>query len=272
MLELVRGLAIEMGIDCAWHTGSVAQQKRRAEISRFKADPACRLFLSTDAGATGLNLQVANAVVNIDLPWNPAKLEQRIARAWRKNQTPSVLVINLVTENSIEHNILHLLAQKQAMADGVLDGQGDLDKLDMPSGRKAMIDRMQPMMKPSAPPRIVTAEEALTEALRERHGDCLLLVEARAAEGGAEHILIVLEGDAAVLASERARLAERSDAANLPSEIISRDMWETMQRLAASGLVVFTAAQSRTLHRATVAGEAGDGAADTDRYPAQAVA
>ncbi len=272
MLELVRGLANEMGIDCAWHTGSVPQQKRRAEIARFKADPACRLFLSTDAGATGLNLQVANAVVNVDLPWNPAKLEQRIARAWRKNQTRSVSVINLVTENSIEHNILHLLAQKQAMADGVLDGQGDLDKLDMPSGRKAMIDRMQAMMKPSAPPRIVTAEEALTGALRERHGDNLLLVEARAAEGGAEHILIVLDADAAVLASERARLAARSDAANLPSEIISRDMWETMQRLAASGLVAFTAAQSRTLHRAEVAGQAGDGAADTDRYAAQAVA
>jgi len=78
-------------------------------------------------------------------------LKQRIARAWRKNQTRHVSVINLVTENSIEHNILHLLAQKQAMADGVLDGQGDLDKLDMPSGRKAMIDRMQQMMKPAAP-------------------------------------------------------------------------------------------------------------------------
>jgi SNF2-related domain/Helicase conserved C-terminal domain len=249
MLQLVRGLAAEMGIDCAWHTGSVPQHKRRAEISRFKADPACRLFLSTDAGATGLNLQAANAVINIDLPWNPAKLEQRIARAWRKNQTRPVSVINLVTENSIEHNILHLLAQKQAMADGVLDGQGDLDKLDMPSGRKAMIDRMQQMMKPAAPPRIVTAEEALTGALRERHGDNVLLVEARSLEGGAEHILIVLDGDAAALASERERLAARTDAASLPAEIISRDMWETMQRLAASGLVAFTSARSRTLHR-----------------------
>ena len=111
MLHLVRGLAREMGIDCAWHTGSVPQQKRRTEIARFKAAPACRLFLSTDAGATGLNLQAANAVINVDLPWNPAKLEQRIARAWRKNQTRSVTVVNLVTENSIEHNILHLLAQ-----------------------------------------------------------------------------------------------------------------------------------------------------------------
>ena len=257
MLELVRGLAAEMGVDCAWHTGSVPQQKRRAEITRFKSDPACRLFLSTDAGATGLNLQTASAVINIDLPWNPAKLEQRIARAWRKNQMRPVSVINLVTENSIEHNILHLLAQKQAMADGVLDGQGDLDKLDMPSGRKAMIDRMQQMMKPAAPPRIVTAEEALTDALHERHGDNLLLIEAHALEGGAEHILIVLDGDAAALASERARLAARPDAASLPAEVIGRDMWETMQRLAASGLVAFTAARSRTLHRTEEAVQSG---------------
>jgi hypothetical protein len=52
-----------------------------AEIMRFKQDLACRLFLSTGSGSVGLNLRVASAVVNVDLPWNPAKLEQRIARA-----------------------------------------------------------------------------------------------------------------------------------------------------------------------------------------------
>ena len=147
MLELVRELAAEMGVEAAWHTGSVPQQRRRAEIMRFKQDPACRLFLSTDSGSVGLNLQAASAVVNVDLPWNPAKLEQRIARAWRKNQTRSVTVVNLVCEDSIEHQILHLLGQKQALADGVLDGQGDLDALKMPSGRAAMIERMQAMMQ-----------------------------------------------------------------------------------------------------------------------------
>ena len=58
MLELVRELAAELGIEAAWHTGSVPQQRRRAEIVRFKQDPACRLFLSTDSGSVGLNLQV----------------------------------------------------------------------------------------------------------------------------------------------------------------------------------------------------------------------
>jgi len=69
-----------MDVGFAWHTGSVPQKARRAEIHRFKNDPDCRLFLSTDSGSVGLNLQAANAVINLDLPWNPAKLEQRIAR------------------------------------------------------------------------------------------------------------------------------------------------------------------------------------------------
>jgi len=110
-----------------------ASAKRRQEINRFKQDPDCRLFLSTDSGATGLNLQAANVVINLDLPWNPARLEQRIARAWRKHQTRSVEVINLVCENSIEHRMVSMLSQKQQLADGVLDGRGDLQSLKCPA-------------------------------------------------------------------------------------------------------------------------------------------
>ena len=80
----MRDLCGELGIGHAWHTGSVPQQRRRAEINSFKNDAECRVFLSTDCGATGLNLQNASVVINCDMPWNPAKLEQRIARVWRK--------------------------------------------------------------------------------------------------------------------------------------------------------------------------------------------
>ena len=142
MLSLVREMAQDLGIEFAWHTGSVPQDRRRAEITRFKRDPDCRLFLSTDSGSVGLNLQTASAVINLDLPWNPAKLEQRIARAWRKNQMRTVDVINLVTEDSIEHSMLHVLSQKQALADGVLDGEDDLKAMTLPSGRRAFVERM----------------------------------------------------------------------------------------------------------------------------------
>ena len=111
-----------MSLGFAWHTGSVPQAKRREEIRRFKSDPACRLFLSTDSGGLGLNLQAASVVINLDLPWNPARLEQRIARAWRKHQTRSVHVVNLISEGTIEHRMLATLAAKRQLADGILDG------------------------------------------------------------------------------------------------------------------------------------------------------
>lgn len=145
MLDLIREYLDSHSIEYAWHTGQVPQKKRRAEINRFKNEPQCRLFLSSDAGATGLNLQVANIVINMDLPWNPAKLEQRIARAWRKHQHRQVNVINLVCESSIEHRIMSILEQKSMLAKGVIDGGGEPD-MDLPSGRKVMIERLEQMM------------------------------------------------------------------------------------------------------------------------------
>ena len=247
MLTMVRELAGEMGVESAWHTGSLPQERRRAEINRFKRDPACRLFLSTDSGSVGLNLQVASAVVNVDLPWNPAKLEQRIARAWRKNQTRSVSVINLVAEGSIEHNILHLLGQKQALADGVLDGAGDLAALKMPSGRGAFIERMQAMMDMPArgAPRVISAQEGFVADLIERLGDKALLVEERRGDDGRARLLIVLDADAETLAVEAARAAG-DDAVTV--EIVGLGAWRAMRRLAAMGLLQFTH-EARELYR-----------------------
>ena len=161
MLELVRDHCESINLKIAWHTGRVPQIKRRQALERFKQDPACRLFLSTDAGSLGLNLQVANVVINLDLPWNPAKLEQRIARAWRKHQTKSVQVINLVCENSIEHRMLHVLAQKQTLSKGVLEGAESLKEMALPSGRAAFIERMQELMGSSE---MVGSEEAPPQA------------------------------------------------------------------------------------------------------------
>jgi superfamily II DNA or RNA helicase len=213
MLTMVRELLGEMGFDAAWHTGSLPQDRRRAEINRFKQDPRCRVFLSTDSGSVGLNLQVASAVVNVDLPWNPAKLEQRIARAWRKNQMRSVAVINLVTENSIEHSILHLLGQKQALADGVIDGEGDLGALKMPSGRGALIERMQAMMdEPKRlAPRVLSPEEAFVADLVARLGDKVLSVESRKGAAGRQNLLVVLDLDTPALAAEIERGSDGLD-------------------------------------------------------------
>jgi len=79
------------------------------------------VFLSTDAGGVGLNLQNASAVINMDLPWNPAVLEQRIGRIHRLGQHRPVRVVNFVAQGTIEHGMLSLLSFKQSLFSGVLD-------------------------------------------------------------------------------------------------------------------------------------------------------
>jgi superfamily II DNA or RNA helicase len=102
--------------------GGVPSEKRPALIERFRDDPTCRVFLSTDAGSTGLNLQHASTLVNMDLPWNPAILEQRIARIHRLGQTRPVRIINFVAKGTIEEGMLSVLAFKRSLSAGILDG------------------------------------------------------------------------------------------------------------------------------------------------------
>jgi hypothetical protein len=267
MLELARDLAGEMKLDYAWHTGSVPQQKRRAEINRFKQDPACRLFLSTDSGATGLNLQAANVVINLDLPWNPAKLEQRIARAWRKHQTRAVQVINLVCEDSIEHRMLATLAGKQQLADGVLDGRGDLDNIKLPSGRAAFMERLQALLGASESPatlpgkRVPAVEKApakppdrvFCEDLTARLGARLLSLETRADAGGKATFLAVVDGPAEQTRPLAERLLRESfgPAACPALELVDRTTYETIQRLIQGGVLRLNA-EPQALYRSPV--------------------
>jgi hypothetical protein len=106
----------------AYFHGGVDGGKRKALIDRFREDPACRAFLSTDAGGVGLNLQHAAVVVNVDLPWNPAVLEQRIGRVHRLGQTQPVRVVNFVAEGTIEQGMLSVIGFKKSLFSGVLDG------------------------------------------------------------------------------------------------------------------------------------------------------
>jgi len=102
--------------------GGVPSEKRPALVERFRDDPTCRVFLSTDAGSTGLNLQHASTLVNMDLPWNPAILEQRIARIHRMGQKRPVRIINFVAKGTIEEGMLSVLAFKRSLSAGILDG------------------------------------------------------------------------------------------------------------------------------------------------------
>ncbi len=111
----------EQKIGYANLNGSVPSHKRKDLFDRFNNDDNCRIFLSTDAGGVGLNLQAGSMLFNMDLPWNPAVLEQRISRIYRQGQKRNVSIINFVARNSIEHGMLGKLKFKRALAEGILD-------------------------------------------------------------------------------------------------------------------------------------------------------
>ena len=125
--ELIQRRLAQRGWGHVLFSGSVPGDKRGALVEQFHDDPDCRLFLSTDAGGLGLNLQHAAAVVvNMDMPWNPAVLEQRIGRVHRMGQSRGVQVVNFIGQGSIEEGMLSVLAFKKLLFAGVLDG-GETD-------------------------------------------------------------------------------------------------------------------------------------------------
>jgi SNF2 family DNA or RNA helicase len=125
MTELVERVLERNNIGYVHLNGSVPSKQRKGLMQKFREDPECMVFLSTDAGGVGLNLQSGSVVINMDIPWNPAVLEQRIGRIHRLGQQKTVRVINFVTSASIEENILGLLKFKKSLSAGTLDTDGE---------------------------------------------------------------------------------------------------------------------------------------------------
>ena len=153
MIGLVEPLLEQHGMGYVRLDGSVPQKKRQQLVKRFRDDPECKVFVTTNAGSVGLNLQAADTVVNVDLPWNPAVLEQRIARAHRMGQKRPVQVFVLVTEGTIEENLLATLSAKHELALAALDAESDIDKVDLASGMEELKRRLEVLLgaKPEAP-------------------------------------------------------------------------------------------------------------------------
>ncbi|MBI2418263.1 MAG: DEAD/DEAH box helicase [Ignavibacteriales bacterium] len=105
--------------------GGIPSKQRSDLLVNFREKKSSRVFLSTDAGGVGLNLQSANLLINLDIPWNPAVLEQRIGRVYRYGQNQNVSIINLVSSGTIEHRMLDVLKFKTSVAQGVLDAGDD---------------------------------------------------------------------------------------------------------------------------------------------------
>jgi superfamily II DNA or RNA helicase len=180
MLNLIEPILEEQNLNYVRLDGSVPQKKRQQLMHRFQNDPDCKLFITTNAGSTGLNLQAANTVINIDLPWNPAVLEQRIGRAHRMGQKRPVQVFLLVTENTLEENLLATLSAKHELSQAVLDPDSDLTRVDMASGMEELKRRLEILLgeKPDA-----AEDESMREQV-EHEAEALARKEKIAAAGG----------------------------------------------------------------------------------------
>lgn len=127
MTEMAEQRVRQLGLGVVRLHGGVPAGKRGELIDRFRVDDAIQVFLSTDAGGVGLNLQNAAVLINLDIPWNPAVLDQRIARVHRLGQTQKVQAILLVAPDSYEERVLTLVSDKRHLFDNVVDPEATED-------------------------------------------------------------------------------------------------------------------------------------------------
>ena len=134
--------------------GKIPVKARGELIRKFETNPGYKIFLSTEAGGSGLNLQIADTLINFELPWNPAKKNQRIGRIDRLGQKSNNLtIINFITRNSIETQIASGLLVKQSLFDGVLGDDAATNFVDFSSkGRSQFIEQLEVFIRESENP------------------------------------------------------------------------------------------------------------------------
>ncbi len=164
MNRLIGRLLRENDIGFVELNGKVPVAKRAALIKEFEQNDNAQVFLSTEAGGAGLNLQVADMVINFELPWNPAKKNQRIGRIDRLGQKSAQLtVINLITKNSIESRIADGLLLKQDLFEGVLSPGSHLDCVDFSTqGRSQFLQQLEETIEELSLPTALEAEEPVS--------------------------------------------------------------------------------------------------------------
>ena len=180
MLHLIANLLRKHDIGFVTLSGDVAVNKRGAVIDEFSSNPDCKVFLSTEAGGSGLNLQCADTVINFELPWNPAKKNQRIGRVHRLGQKSShITVINLVAQNSIESRIAEGIVLKSSLFEAVLNDKNQNDEVDFSRrGRATFIQELQNLVSGLE---IELAQEAV-ELAAEPAGESQVMNELAAVE------------------------------------------------------------------------------------------
>ncbi len=165
MTYLIARQLSNAGIPFVELSGKIPVHRRQDLIDEFTNNADCRVFLSTDAGGTGLNLQAADCVINFELPWNPARMNQRIGRVSRIGQESGTInVINLIAKNSIEERIYAGIQLKTDLFQGVFDGTTDMVEFSREK-RTELLNQLREMMQEE--PELVVAEPKATEDIAE---------------------------------------------------------------------------------------------------------
>ncbi len=108
--EYVAAAVGALGLKAELFHGGMPSAERHAAVERFRA--GARVLVATDVGGEGQNLQFCQTLVNFDLPWNPAQIEQRIGRLHRLGQTGEVRVFNLCSKGTVEDRVLEVLDRR----------------------------------------------------------------------------------------------------------------------------------------------------------------
>jgi superfamily II DNA or RNA helicase len=272
MTQMVEKRLRRMGLGFVRLHGGVPTAKRGALMDRFREDDSVQVFLSTDAGGVGLNLQSGSVLVNLDVPWNPAVLEQRNGRVHRLGQTNKVQIITMVAADSYEEHVLSLVQNKQNLFDNVIgeDGAEDvvgvspklletlLENLAPPKtareeeadrdGKQAALEVQDQLPddrgQPSAGPPDDPVAEAITRCLEELQKSFGARIDRILGSGGG--LLAVLDQ----VDDEADQVAARLSAGFIPVAVIDLRAMKGLTRLGAgspvdSGLTYFAAAEDR---------------------------
>ncbi len=261
MTRMVEERLMSMRIGFVRLHGGVPTAMRGELMDRFREDDSVQVFISTDAGGVGLNLQSASVVVNLDMPWNPAILEQRNGRVHRLGQKRKVQIINMVAADSYEEHVFKLLMGKQHLFDNVISEYAtedvvgiskklletlveDLENMEAPAERSGGSEEVGPEDIPSGPetdeevPEQGAAapgdrqkseedeevEQAITECIEELQEEFGAEIERILGAGGG--LLVVLDSVDEHADQVAARLSEK-----VPVAVIDARTLKGLQRL-----------------------------------------
>jgi len=209
MTDRVEALVRKLGLAVFHLHGGVAIRRRPEMIRSFVQHKGPAAFVSTDSGGVGLNLQAADVVINLDLPWNPARLEQRIARVHRIGSKRSVQEILVVTKESIEESILRLHETKKNVLENIWARSGE-DIIAAPGGSGSFREMVRSLLQTAVPATSMQPGEAASR--REVPAERFAAVGEPGAET-AEPPAEISEGAAAEIA-EPAATGSESQVAN----------------------------------------------------------